>query len=216
MLRTPRCITGTDISGSARRAIPSACKRIDRWLALEANRRTPYDEERGRDAFEFEPILSPYLQVFGSGFRIKTPYSRTVVDELRQVPFARWNGDYKVWEIPFASYDDLQDRWETIEEAAKRSEPEERRKRADARRGTEEEAKAKRRSTERRKRRLPVSSDDLPPLGRPVATATYGVVVITDVSGEIVDLVCLASHKWIVHGRECICQALDGQCSASE
>jgi hypothetical protein len=31
-----------------------------------------------------------------------------------------------------------------------------------------------------------VSSDDLPPIGRPVATA-YGIVVITDVTGEIVD-----------------------------
>ena len=127
----------------------TARKRIERWLALEAERWTPYDEERGRDAFEFEPILSPYLQVFDSGFRIRTPYSKTVVDELRQVPFARWNGDDKNGEIPFASYDDLQHRWETIEEAAKRSEPEERRKRAEARRGTEEEAKAKRRTNER-------------------------------------------------------------------
>jgi hypothetical protein len=144
----------------------TARKRIDRWLALEADRRKPYEEERGRDAFEFEPILSPYLQVFDSGFRIRTPYSSTIVDELRQVPFARWNGDDKVWEIPFASYDDLQHRWETIEEAAKRSEPEERRKRAEARKGTEEEARTKRRTTERKKRRLPVSSDDLPPFGR--------------------------------------------------
>lgn len=172
----------------------TARKRIERWLALEAERRKPYEEERGRDAFEFEPILSPYLQVFDSGFRIRTPYSRTVVDELRQVPFSRWNGDDKVWEIPFASYDELQHRWETIEEAAKRSEPEERRKRAEARRGTEEEAKAKRRTTERKKRRLPVSGDDLPPLGRPVATAAYGIVVITDVSGEIVDPEQAAEH----------------------
>jgi hypothetical protein len=172
----------------------TARKRIDRWLATEAERRKPYEEERGRDAFEFEPILSRYLQVFDSGFRIRTPYSRAVVDELRQVPFARWNGDDKVWEIPFASYDDLQHRWETIEEAAKRSEPEERQKRADARRGTEEEAKAKRRTTERKKRRLPVSSDDLPPFGRPVATAAYGIVVITEVSGEIVDPEQVAEH----------------------
>jgi len=103
----------------------------------------PYEEERGRDSYEFEPILSPYLQVFDRGFRIKTPYSQTVVDELRQIPFARWNGDDKVWEVPFSSYDDLQHRWQTIEEAAKPSEPEERRKRAEARNGTEEEAKAK-------------------------------------------------------------------------
>lgn len=171
----------------------TARKRIDRWLASEADRRTPYEEERGRDAYEWEPILSPYLQVFDRGFRVKTPFSRTVVDELRQIPFARWNGDDKVWEIPFSSYDDLQHRWETIEEAAKRSEPEERRKRAEARKGTEEEAKAKRRISERKKKRLPVSSDDLPPIGRPVATS-YGIVVITEVTGEIVDPQQIVEH----------------------
>lgn len=171
----------------------TARKRIDRWLASEADRRAPYEEERGRDAFEFEPILSPYLQVYDRGFRVKTPFSRTVVSELRQIPFARWNGDDKLWEIPFASYDDLQHRWEAIEEAAKRSEPEERRKRAEARKGTEEEAKAKRRTTERKKRRLPVSSDDLPPIGRPVATR-YGIVVVIEVTGEIVDPEEIAEH----------------------
>lgn len=46
----------------------------------------------------------------------------------------------EVWEVPYASYDELQQRWETIEEAAKRNEPEELRKRAEARKGTEEEA----------------------------------------------------------------------------
>lgn len=171
----------------------TARRRIDRWLASEADRKAPYEEERGRNAYEFEPILSPYLQVYDRGFRIKTPFSRTVVDELRQIPFARWNGDDKVWQIPFASYDDLQHRWETIEQSAKRSEPEERRKRAEARRGTEEEAKAKRRTSERKRRRLPVSSDDLPPIRRPVATS-YGIVVITEVTGEIVDPEEVAEH----------------------
>lgn len=165
----------------------SARRRIDRWLATEAARRTPYEEERGRDAYEFEPILSPYLSVYDRGFRIKTPYSRTVVAELRQIPFARWNGDGKVWEVPYASYDDLQDRWETIEEAAKRNEPEERRKRAELRKGTEEEAKAKRRSHERRRKRLPVPSGDLPPPDRPLMTSAYGIVVFTDVTGELVN-----------------------------
>lgn len=171
----------------------TARRRIDRWLASEAGRKKPYEDERGRDAYEFEPILSPYLQVYDRGFRVKTPFSRTVVDELRQIPFARWNGDDKVWEIPYSSYDDLQHRWQTIEEAAKRSEPGERRKRAEARKGTEEEAKAKRRTIERKKRRVPVSSDDLPPIGRPVA-ASYGIVVITDVTGEIVDPQEVAEH----------------------
>ena len=165
----------------------TARKRIDRWLASEADRRAPYEEERGRDAYQFEPILSPYLQVYDRGFRIKTPFSRTVVDELRQIAFARWDGDDKVWEVPYASYDDLQQRWEAIEEAAKRAEPEERRKRAEARKGTEEEAKTKRRMSKRRKKRLPVPSDDLPPLARPVATVAFGIVVITEITGELVD-----------------------------
>jgi hypothetical protein len=128
----------------------TARKRIDRWLASEADRRKPSEEERGRDAFQFEPILSPYLQVYDSGFRIKAPGSKAVVVELRQVPFARGNGGDKAWDIPSSSYDELQRRWETIEEAAKRAEPEERRKRAEARRGTEEEAKSKRRTPSER------------------------------------------------------------------
>ncbi|WJH38889.1 hypothetical protein N7E02_07305 (plasmid) [Aliirhizobium terrae] len=165
----------------------TARRRIDHWLATEAARRTPYEEERGRDAYEFEPILSPYLSVYDRGFRIQTPYSRTVAEELRQIPFARWNADEKAWEVPYASYDELQHRWETIEEAAKRNEPEERRKRFEARKGTEEETQSKRRSLERRKKRLPVPSDDLPPPERPVATVRYGIVVFTEVTGELVD-----------------------------
>ncbi|SCB37544.1 hypothetical protein [Rhizobium hainanense] len=172
----------------------AARKRIDKWLASEADRRTPYEEERGRDAYEFEPILSPYLQIYDRGFCIKTPFSRTVVDELRKIPFARWNGDDKVWEVPYASYDDLQNRWEAIEEAAKRAEPDARRKRAEARKGTEEEATAKRRTAERRKKRLPVPSDDLPPLGRPVATTAFGIVVITEITGELVEAEEVAEH----------------------
>jgi hypothetical protein len=172
----------------------TARRRIDRWLASEADRKRPYEEERGRDAYQFEPILSPYLQVYDRGFRIKTPFSRTVVDELRQIPFARWNSDDKVWEVPYASYDDLQHRWEAIEKAAKRAEPEERRKRAEARKGTEEEAKAKRRTSERNKKRLPVPSDDLPPPGRPVATTAFGIVVVTDITGELVNPEEVAEH----------------------
>ncbi|WP_018901373.1 hypothetical protein [Rhizobium sp. 2MFCol3.1] len=172
----------------------TARKRIDRWLACEADRRTPYEEDRGRDAYQFEPILSPYLQVYDRGLRINTPFSRTVVDELRQIPFSRWNGADKVWEIPYASYDDLQRHWSAIEEAAKRAEPDERRKRAEARKGTDEEAKAKRRISERRKKRLPVPSDDLPPLDRPVATTAFGIVVITEITGELVVANAIAEH----------------------
>ncbi|EPE96456.1 hypothetical protein [Rhizobium grahamii] len=165
----------------------TARRRIDRWLSAEADRRGLFDQERGRDAYDFEPILSPYLEVHDTGFRIRTPFSRKVVEELRQVPFARWNSDDKAWEIPFASYDELQHRWEVIEGAAKRNEPDERRKRAAARKGSDEEAKARRRARERRRRRVPVPANDLPPVGRPVVTSWYGVVVITEVTGELID-----------------------------
>ena len=37
----------------------TARKRTDRWLASKADRRTPYEGERGRDAYQFEPILRP-------------------------------------------------------------------------------------------------------------------------------------------------------------
>lgn len=164
--------------GGANASRPGRCRQdgsqAHRWLALEADRRARYDEERGRDTFEFEPILSPYLQVLDSGFRIRTPYSRTVGDELRQVPFAPWNGDDKVWEIPFASYDSS-----TNGRRSRKPRSGQSRKNAGSvprPAGREEEAKAKRRTTERKKRGLPVSSDDLPALGRPVATAAYGIV----------------------------------------
>jgi len=58
----------------------TARRRIDRWLAGERDRRDPYDQERGRDAYNFEPTLSPYIEVAETGFRIRTPHSKTVVD----------------------------------------------------------------------------------------------------------------------------------------
>ncbi|TCL66305.1 hypothetical protein [Rhizobium sp. BK251] len=166
----------------------SARRRIDRWMAAEAARHDVFANQKGRDAYEFEPIISPYLEVTDHGFRIRTPFSRTIVDALRRVPFASWHGDDRVWDVPYASYDELQSRWQIIEEAAKRAEPEERRKRAEERRGTPEEAMSRRRSAERRKHRLPVLSDDLPPLGRPLATPAYGIVVVTEITGELVEL----------------------------
>ena len=74
----------------------TARRRIDRWLAQEAARTDSFAEERGRDAYAFEPILSPYLEVDDDGFRIRTPYSRTVVEELRQIAFARWDSNHRV------------------------------------------------------------------------------------------------------------------------
>lgn len=184
----------------------TARRRIDRWLAREASRADAFADEKGRDAFEFEPILSPYLDVVEDGFRVRTPYSRTIVDELRQVPFARWDVDLRVWHIPFASYDDLLRHWKRIEEAAKRNEPEERRKRAEARKGTDEDKRSRRRASERRRHRIPVPENDLPPLDRPVATRSYGIIVVSEVTGELIEATTVADlypdlrdeHVWAV------------------
>lgn len=165
----------------------TARRRIDRWMARESARADPHAEAKGRDAYAFEPILSRYLSVDKDGFRIKTPYSRKLVEEIRQVPFSRWEGDAKVWRVPFASYDDLLEHWQAIEAEAQRSEPEERRKRAEARKGTEEERLAQRRSIERKRRRIPLPADDLPPTERPVATLAFGIVVVSEITGELVE-----------------------------
>nr|WP_312420820.1 hypothetical protein [Shinella sp.] len=89
--------------------------------------------------------------------------------------------------MPFSSYDDLVDHWQAIEAEAQRCEPEERRKRAEARKGTDEERIARRRTAERKRSRIPLPADDLPPLDRPIATTAYGIVVVDDVTGELVD-----------------------------
>lgn len=164
----------------------TASRRINRWLAREASRANPFAEEKGRDAYEFEPILSTYLSVDGEGFRIKTPYSRRLVEEIRQISFARWDYNAKVWRLPFASYDELVQHWEASENEARRGEPEERRKRAEARKGSDEEKRARRRANERRRRRIPLSADALPPLNRPIATETYGIIVVREITGELV------------------------------
>jgi hypothetical protein len=165
----------------------TARRRIDRWLAEEESRLDPYANAKGRDAYAFEPILSPYLSVDKDGFRIRTPYSRKLVEEIRLVPFARWDGAEKVWHVPFASYDDLVDHWKTIEAEAQYCEPEERQKRAEARKGTDEDRKSRRHAAERKRRRIPLPAEDLPPLDRPVATALYGIIVLDDITGELVD-----------------------------
>ena len=165
----------------------TARRRIDRWMAREQSRLDPYAEAKGRDAYAFEPILSPYLSIDRDGFRIRTPYSRKLVEEIRQVPFARWDSTEKAWRVPFSSYDDLVDHWQAIEAEAQRCEPEERRKRAEARKGTDEERLARRRAAERKRRRIPLPAEDLPPLDRPIATATYGIIVVDDVTGELAE-----------------------------
>lgn len=160
--------------------------RINRWLAKEEAQVTPHAEARGKDAFAFEPIISPYLTADDEGLHVRTPYSPKLVEVIRQVPFARWD-EAKVWRVPYASYNDLFARWPVIEEEARRSEPEERRKRAEARKGTDTERRARRRATERKRRRIPLPAYDLPPFDRPIATTSYGIIVVSDITGELVE-----------------------------
>ncbi|MBP2446226.1 hypothetical protein [Rhizobium leguminosarum] len=164
----------------------TASRRIGRWLAELEAEADAHADAKGRDAFVFDPIDSPYLQLGKVGFRIRTPYSKTVVDELREVPFSRWDGDLKIWHVPFRSYEQLRRRWPDIEAAARRNEPEERRRRAEERKGTALDLRSRLRSAERKRRRYPLPGDDLPPIGRPVAIS-YGIVVFTEITGELAD-----------------------------
>ena len=74
----------------------TAERRIARWHALEAAKADIHADAKGRDAYQFEPIESAYLEA-GLNLIVRTPYSKTVVDELRQVPFARWDAGDRVW-----------------------------------------------------------------------------------------------------------------------
>ncbi|MGO7421816.1 hypothetical protein ACCT09_18315 [Rhizobium ruizarguesonis] len=164
----------------------TASRRIGQWLAEIEAEADAHADAKGRDAFAFDPIDSPYLELGKADFRIRTPYSKTVVDELHEVPSSRWDGDLRIWHVPFRSYEELRRRWPDIEAAACRNEPEERRRRVEERKGTEQDMRSKLRAAERKRHRYPFQSDDLPPIGRPVVTA-YGIVVFTEISGELVD-----------------------------
>ncbi|CZT36518.1 hypothetical protein [Rhizobium sp. 9140] len=181
----------------------TAPRRIGRWLAEQEAEADAHADARGRDAFAFEPIVSPYLELGRAGFQIRTPYSKTVVEELREIRFARWDGDLRLWHVPFRSFEDLRSHWPAIEAAARRNEPAERARRAEERKGTEDDLKSKARSTERRKHRYPLLPDDLPPPGMPVAIS-YGIVVFTEIPGELVDYAAVSdfypgatgNHVW--------------------
>ena len=164
----------------------TARRRIDRWLAREAEQFDVHADLKGRDAYEFEPIISPYLEV-ANDLRVRTPYSRSVLAELRAIPWAHWDDNLRLWRVPFRSYEELRRRWSSIEAAAQRNEPEERRLRAEARKNTPEQQAALRRSQERRRRRYPLPIDDLPPIDRPVNTERYGIVVFTEMHGELIE-----------------------------
>jgi hypothetical protein len=160
-------------------------QRLTAWVSREWSGVLAYADQRGRDAFAFEPISSPYLEV-ADGFVVRTPYSQTVLAELREVPWARWDPALKAWRVPFRSFEELRRRWPAIEGAARRAEPEERRKREESRRASPEHAERRAEAAERRRHRYPVPEDALPPLDRVLMTHT-GCVVFEAISGELVE-----------------------------
>ena len=164
----------------------TAERRLNRWLGRELSGVLAYADDKGRDAFAFDPIESVYLET-ADDLRIRTPYSRTVVAELRAVPWAYWDTEMKAWRVPFRSLEDLRQRWPTIEAAARRNEPDEARKRRDARKVTPTHNETLARAAERRRQRHPVPVDALPHPNRIVMTRQYGAILFTDVTGELVE-----------------------------
>jgi hypothetical protein len=160
-------------------------RRLTKWMSREWSGVLAYADQRGRDAFTFEPITSPYLEV-ADGFVVRTPYSRTVITELRMVPWARWDPASKAWRVPFRSFEQLAKRWPSIEGAARLAEPEERRKREESRKAAPEQADRRAEAAERRRNRYPVPEDALPPLDR-VVTTHVGSLVFEAVTGELVE-----------------------------
>lgn len=160
-------------------------KRLTAWISREWSGVLAYADQRGRDAFSFEPIKSSYLDA-ADDLVVRTPYSQAVIAELRTVPWARWDSAMKAWRVPFRSYEELRLRWPAIEEASRHAEPEERRKREIARKALPEHREKQAEVTERRRSRYPVPEDALPPLDRVVMTHT-GPVVFRTVTGEIVE-----------------------------
>ena len=164
----------------------TAERRLRRWLDRELGAVSSYDDERGRDAFAFDPIESPYLTA-GDDLEIRTPYSRTVLALLRDIPWARWEPAQKRWHVPFRSLDEVRRRWTAIEAAARRAEPDERRKRWDAAKNSAARAESAARAKEKRQRRHPLPPEALPPSGRIVMTRDHGTIIFTDITGELVE-----------------------------
>lgn len=164
----------------------TAQRRIGRWMAEMEAEADVFADEKGRDAFAFDPIESTYLEAAPAALLIRTPYSKKLVSEIREIRDARWDSDRRVWTVPYRSYEDLRNRWPIIEGIAARSEPEARKKRREAIRDTEEEEFAKARSRERRRKRYPVPVDRVPPFDRALSTS-IGVIVFVALDGELAD-----------------------------
>ena len=179
----------------------TAEKRISRWLAEMEAEADRFADEKGRDAFAFEPIESRYLQTTPTAIQIRTPYSRTVVNEIREIPLARWDADRRLWTVPYRSLEELRRRWPAIETAAERNEPEARRARREAIKGTQEDEASKARMRERRRKRYPVPADDAPPFERAIGTH-IGVVFFIGTDGELADPATIGTFYFLAADSE--------------
>lgn len=169
----------------------TAEQRLNAWMAQELADLDRHADAKGRDAYLFEPLESPYLSI-GEDLRIRTPYSRTIVETLRSIPWASWNPEDKVWHVPFRSYEALRQKWSVIEEAARRNEPAERQRRREEQRQAGA-ARIDPAQAERRRRRYPVPGDDLPPVETPLMTIAWGVVVFDEIDDHVIEEVLDAS-----------------------
>ena len=156
----------------------TAERRIQGWIDQELAARDAHADAKGRDAYAFEPLASRYLEV-ADDLVVRTPYSRAVIDRLRTLPAARWDPAARAWRVPFRGYEALRAAWPAIEADAGAAETETMRRRT-----PEEREAARRLAADRRRRRCLVRLDDPPPLGEPVATAAFGVVVFEGVDLE--------------------------------
>jgi hypothetical protein len=163
----------------------TAVQRLNTWMAQELETLDRHADEKGRDAYFFEPLASPYLTV-AEDLRVRTPYSHTIVETLRSIPWAHWNPDERIWHVPFRSYEELRQKWPLIEEAARRNEPAEKKKRREEQKKEGPEP-ASRVQVERRRRRYPVPGDDLPPLEIPVSTLPWGVVIFEEIESHVIE-----------------------------
>jgi hypothetical protein len=163
----------------------TAPERLDAWLSRELAALDRHADAKGRDAYSFDPLESRYL-VVGEDLGIRTPYSRTVVEIMRTIPWARWDPEERLWRAPFRSYEALKACWPAIEEAARRNEPEARRQRREEQKEQPRDPDAVALQGERRRRRYPVPGDDLPPLDQPVTVFEFGVVVFERLGEELI------------------------------
>jgi hypothetical protein len=165
----------------------TAERRINRWFAKIEAEQDHFADDKGRDAFAFEPIRSPYLEAGPLALEIRTPYSKSVINDIREIPFARWDPDRRLWTVPYRALSELRQRWRAIESAAVHSEPQARKERMEALKGTREEKASKARASERRRKRYPIPLGDMPPFETAISTH-WGVVVFNGSDGEFADV----------------------------